>query len=137
MAKAGKVASVWICAGPSGFQRVAGMSTFTLEPEADELDVTSFDSPQGFREYLLGLKAWSGTVEGNFEGLSDPSVQAVFNAYLNDTKVRIRFGFDPGPSSFIEGEAYVVPNSLAAPVEEKQSLSIRVRGTGPFTVVPA
>ena len=42
--------------------KIAEISNWSLDLGADDIDVTSFDS-NGWKEYLAGLKEWSGSIE--------------------------------------------------------------------------
>ena len=60
MALAGKGGSVNI-----GSNKVQEIANWSLDLGADDIEITSFDS-DGWKEYLAGLKEWSGSIEGNF-----------------------------------------------------------------------
>ena len=46
--------------------KVAEIENWSLDLGADDIDITSFDS-NGWKEYLAGLREWSGSCEGNFD----------------------------------------------------------------------
>jgi len=58
---------------------VAEIANFSLDLGADDIDITSFDS-EGWKEFLAGLKEWSGSFEGNFVPGDTNGQKAILNA---------------------------------------------------------
>jgi len=52
--------------GTEAFTAVAEISSITSSLTADELDVTSHDSLDAWREFVRGLKSMELTLEGNY-----------------------------------------------------------------------
>jgi predicted secreted protein len=129
MAIAGKGGSVYI-----GTNKVAEISNFSLDLGADDIDITSFDS-EGWKEYLAGLKEWSGSIEGNFKPDDTNGQKAILNAWLNGTTLTFNFKVSDKVSDTItfSGSALVKP-SIEVPVDDKASFSCDIQGTGPLTL---
>ena len=125
MALAGKGGSLNI-----GANKVAEIANWSLDLGADDIDVTSFDS-QGWKEYLAGLKEWSGSAEGNFKPDDTNGQKAILQAWLNGTVVEFKFKVSDSVS--FEGSAFVKP-SIEVPVDDKASFSVDITGTGALTL---
>lgn len=110
--------------------KVAEISNWSLDLGADDIDVTSFDS-NGWKEYLAGLKEWSGSIEGNLKTDDTNGQKAILNAWLNGTKLSFTFEVSSGVS--FQGEAFVKP-SIEVPVDDKASFSCDITGTGALTL---
>ena len=125
MALAGKGGSLNI-----GANKVAEIANWSLDLGADDIDVTSFDS-NGWKEYLAGLKEWSGSAEGNFKPDDTNGQKAILNAWLSGEKLTFTFEVSSGVS--FQGEAFVKP-SIEVPVDDKASFSCDITGTGALTL---
>lgn len=123
-------------AGKGGFvkidgDRIAEIANWSLDCGADDIDVTNFDS-NGWKEFLAGLKEWSGSFEGNFI-YSDPATggskgqKAIFNAWLSGEAVEISLNVNGSIS--LEGDALLKP-SIEVPHDDKASFSCDYQGTG-------
>ena len=110
--------------------KVAEISNWSLDLGADDIDVTSFDSNR-WKEYLAGLKEWSGSIEGNLKTDDTSGQKAILNAWLNGTKLSFTFEVSSGVS--FQGEAFVKP-SIEVPVDDKASFSCDITGTGALTL---
>lgn len=113
-----------------GAKKVAEIANWSLDLGADDIDITSFDS-DGWKEYLAGLKEWSGSAEGNFKPDDTDGQKAILNAWLNGTKVA--FKFNVSSTVVFEGDAFVKP-SIEVPVDDKASFSVDIQGTGALTL---
>lgn len=113
-----------------GTNKIAEISNWSLDLGADDIDVTSFDS-DGWKEYLAGLKEWSGSIEGNFDSTDTAGQKAILNAWLNGTKLSFTFEVSAGVT--FTGDAYVKP-SIEVPVDDKASFSCDIQGTGALTL---
>ena len=125
LALAGKGGAVKLSAN-----KVAEISNWSLDLGADDIDITSFDS-NGWKEYLAGLKEWSGSIEGNLKTDDTNGQKAILNAWLNGTKLSFTFEVSSGVS--FQGEAFVKP-SIEVPVDDKASFSCDITGTGALTL---
>lgn len=128
MAIAGKDGSVYIEA-----YKVAEINSWSLDLGADDIDITSFDS-NGWKEFLAGLKEWSGSFEGNFVPTDTNGQQALINAWLNGQSVSLELRIDA--TKKFSGSAFVKP-SVEMPVDDKGSFSCDFQGTGQLTVTLA
>jgi predicted secreted protein len=115
--------------------RIAEIANWSLDCGADDIDVTSFDS-DGWKEFLAGLKEWSGSFEGNFAYNDDTKTgnkgqKVLFQAWLNSETVEISLNVNS--SITLEGNALFKP-SIEVPVDDKASFSCDIQGTGPLTL---
>ena len=113
-----------------GMNKIAEISNWSLDLGADDIEITSFDS-EGWKEYLAGLREWSGSIEGNFDSTDTTGQKAILNAWLNGTKLSFTFEVSSGVS--FQGEAFVKP-SIEVPVDDKASFSCDITGTGALTL---
>lgn len=113
-----------------GANKIAELANWNLDMGADDIDVTSFDS-DGWKEFLAGLKEWSGSAEGNFDPTDANGQKAILNAWLNGEAVTLELKV----SSTINfsGSALVKP-SIETPVDDKVAFSFDYQGTGPLTL---
>lgn len=111
-----------------GTNKVAEIANWSLDLGADDIDVTSFDS-NGWKEFLAGLKEWSGSIEGNFVSTDTNGQRAILQAWLNGNELVFTFEVSSGVS--FTGNAYVKP-SIEVPVDDKASFSCDFQGTGPL-----
>jgi len=125
MAIAGKGGAVKL-----GTNKVAEIANWSLDLGADDIDVTSFDS-NGWKEFLAGLKEWSGSIEGNFVSTDTNGQKAILQAWLNGNALVFKFEVSSGVS--FTGNAYVKP-SIEVPVDDKASFSCDFQGTGPLVL---
>jgi len=125
MAIAGKGGSVYI-----GANKVAEIAQWSIDCEADNIEVTSFDS-NGWREFIAGLKEWSGSFEGNFKPDDTNGQRALITAWQNGTTVSLELRIDA--TKKLSGSAYV-NFSIEMPVDDKGSFSCDFQGTGPLTI---
>ena len=110
--------------------KVAEISNWSLDLGADDVEITSFDS-NGWKEYLAGLKEWSGSIEGNFVAGDTNGQKAILNAWLAGETLEFTFEVSSGVT--FEGEALVKP-SIEVPVDDKASFSCDITGTGALTL---
>ena len=130
MAIAGKSGSVYL-----GANKVAELLNWSLDLGADNIDITSFDS-SGWKEFLAGLKEWSGSAEGNFK-LADTNGQlAIYNAWLNGTTLSIEFRLGATVPKFA-GTILVSSIGVEVPVEDKASILFEFQGTASLTYTGA
>jgi predicted secreted protein len=113
-----------------GTNKIAEISNWSLDLGADDVEITSFDS-EGWKEYLAGLREWSGSIEGNFDSTDTTGQKAILNAWLNGTKLSFTFEVSSGVS--FQGEAFVKP-SIEVPVDDKATFSCDIQGTGPLNL---
>lgn len=126
MALAGKGGSVNI-----GSNKVQEIANWSLDLGADDIEITSFDS-DGWKEYLAGLKEWSGSIEGNFVADDTTGQRAILNAWLSGETLSLVFQIND--SLAFSGDGLVTP-SIETPVDDKVSFSCDIQGTGPLIIV--
>jgi len=110
--------------------KIAEISNWSLDLGADDIDVTSFDS-NCWKEYLAGLKEWSGSIEGNLKVDDTNGQKAILDAWLAGTALEFTFEVSSGVT-FV-GDALVKP-SVEVPVDDKASFSCDITGTGELTL---
>lgn len=125
MAITGKSGAVYI-----DTNKVAEITSFSLDLGADDIDITNFDS-NGWKEHLAGLKEWSGSIEGNFKPDDINGQKAILNAWVNGQAVN--FEFRVSDTVKFTGSALVKPK-IEVPVDDKASFSCDLQGTGPLTI---
>ena len=113
-----------------GANKIAEISNWSLDLGADDIEITSFDS-EGWKEYLAGLKEWSGSMEGNLKTDDTNGQKAILNARINGETLEFTFEVSSGVS--FQGEAFVKP-SIEVPVDDKASFSCDITGTGALTL---
>ena len=125
MAIAGKGGSVYI-----GANKIAEIANWSLDLGADDIDITSFDS-DGWKEYLAGLKEWSGSMEGNFKADDTNGQKAILAAWAAGTA--LGFVFNVSSTISFSGDAFV-KLAIEVPVEDKATFSCDLQGTGELTL---
>lgn len=113
-----------------GAKKIAEISNWNLDLNADDIDVTSFDSA-GWKEFLAGLKEWSGSMEGNFKPDDTDGQKAILAAWLAGETVSLNLKLSDTVT--FSGLALVKP-SIEVPVDDKASFSCDFQGTGPLTL---
>jgi len=113
-----------------GANKIAEISNWSLDLGADDIEITSFDS-EGWKEYLAGLKEWSGSIEGNLKTDDTNGQKAILTAWINGETLEFTFEVSSGVS--FQGEAFVKP-SIEVPVDDKASFSCDITGTGALTL---
>ena len=118
-----------------GGDRIAEIKNWSLDCGADDIDVSNFDS-DGWKEFLAGLKEWSGSFEGNFV-YDDPATgnkkgqKAIFQLWLNSEAAEISLNVNNEIE--LTGDALFKP-SMEVPHDDKASFSCDYQGTGKLTL---
>jgi predicted secreted protein len=113
-----------------GANKIAEISNWSLDLGADDIEITSFDS-EGWKEYLAGLKEWSGSIEGNLKTNDTNGQKAILTAWINGET--LEFTFEVSSGVIFKGDALVKP-SIEVPVDDKASFSCDITGTGALTL---
>jgi len=124
VALTGKSGSVYI-----GANKVAEINQWSLDCKADNTDVTSFDS-NGWKEFLAGLKEWSGSFEGNLKPDDTNGQKALIDAWVAGTSVSLECRLDA--SKKFAGTA-LVNFGIEMPVDDKAGFKCDFQGTGALT----
>ena len=78
-----------------GANKIAEISNWSLDLGADDIEITSFDS-EGWKEYLAGLKEWSGSIEGNLKTDDTNGQKAILTAWINGETLEFTFEVSSG-----------------------------------------
>ncbi len=112
-------------------QKVAEISNWSMDLEADDIDVTSFDS-NGWKEYIAGSRGWSGSFEGNFVPDDTEGQGALILAWVNSQNVELQL--DVNEDISFSGSA-MITLSMEAAVDDKVSFSCDFQGSGELEIV--
>ena len=113
-----------------GASKIAELENWSLDMGADDVDVTSFDS-EGWKEFLAGLKEWSGSAEGNYDSTDTAGQKAILTAWLNGEAVTLDLKVNS--TITFSGSALVKP-AIETPVDDKVSFSFDFQGTGALSL---
>lgn len=112
---------------------IAELTSITgVEITVDEVDVSSHDSEDAFREFTSGMKdAGSVSIEGNF--INDASQTALYDLAVSGETVAMEIVF---PDSLGEWtfDGFVTSFSTDAPMDDKISFSATIKVTGKPTL---
>jgi predicted secreted protein len=112
-------------------KKVAEISNWSMDLEADDIDVTSFDS-NGWKEYIAGSRGWSGSFEGNFVPDDTEGQGALILAWVNSQNVELQL--DVNEDISFSGSA-MITLSMEAAVDDKVSFSCDFQGSGELEIV--
>lgn len=125
MAIAGKDGKVMI-----GAATVAEVTSWKLDIGADMLDSTTLT--KAWKEFVAGLKEWSGNVECNWNVSGDAAGQKAFqDAMLGGTTVAIKLYVNA--TTYYSGTAYLSKQGVADGVTDLVGVSFDIQGTGALT----
>ncbi|MDA8212161.1 MAG: phage tail tube protein [Clostridia bacterium] len=128
MAIAGKSGSLYVGATPA---KVAEISGWSLDLGGDNIDTTNFDS-NGWKEYLAGLKEWSGSAEGNFKFTDTTGQKAIYDAWAAGTSLSAEFRLGTTSPKF-SGAIFVSSVGIEDPVDDKITVTFDFQGSGALT----
>ena len=112
-------------------KKVAEISNWSMELEADDIEVTSFDS-NGWKEYIAGSRGWSGSFEGNFVPEDTEGQGALILAWVNSENVELQL--DVNQDISFRGSA-MITLSMDAAVDDKVNFSCDFQGSGVLDIV--
>lgn len=101
----------------------ANAHSWSLDTEADILEVTGFESGQ-HREYIAGLRQWSGSVTYYISRDEDPPVPG-------DTEADLRLYVDE--HRYWGGYVLVTDVSITTDLEDAEELSVEFQGVGAWS----
>ncbi len=110
--------------------KVAEIASWSLDLGVGNIDVTTFDS-NGWKEFLAGLKEWSGSFEGNYKPDDTAGQKALITAWVNGTTVNLVLKVNDTVS--FSGNALIKPK-FDVKVDDKAGVSFDFQGTGALTV---
>jgi predicted secreted protein len=120
--------------GTETFTAVAEISSITSSLTADELDVTSHDSLDAWREFVRGLKSMEITLEGNYIPASATHDMTINTGMLwlfdEGTQRNYQLVFPDPDNTQFEFKAITVEVTHTADVEDKLAFTSRLRVTG-------
>lgn len=105
-------------------------SVDVLDVEVEDLDMSSHDSPDQWREYAGGLKDGG---ELSFELNFDPAVHATLLNLVGVTR-EFQIVMPEGVDDLVDFEGYIKSLSSAAPHDDKLSATASIKVSGPVTI---
>lgn len=109
-----------------GATAIGAINEWKLDIDVDMLDVTTMDS-NGWKEYLDGLKEWSGSVNVKFN-TTDAGQTTMRTALLGGTSADIELNLDA--THKFSGTAYLKKGSTGAKVSDAEEFDFEIQGTG-------
>lgn len=100
------------------------MKAWSLSVEYSRIDVTNFESPSEWREFLNGFA--SGTVSAN--GPFDPTVAPPTAGTV------VAFTCQVGPDYVFTGNAWVTSTKFSTDIDNAAQIEIQLAVTGPVTL---
>ena len=112
------------------------VSVGEIQPDSEDLDVTTLESPGGYREYMQGLRD-SGEVElSGYHDAGDDGQAALRNAYASGRAGDFEVNFPDGTKVVFSG--YVKSHTIgSAEVDGAVGFGATVRITGAVMVTGA
>lgn len=106
-------------------------------PTAEEVDATSHQSPDDFREYIRGLKD-AGTVTLQIMWVPGDTEDQFLQALRESGAVRTHKVAWPGPNSWEwTMSGWIKTITPAAPIGDKMTANVEIRVTGKITMAAA
>lgn len=114
-----------------GTQNISDNNDWKLDINVDMKDVTDFDS-NNWKEYLAGIKDWSGSVDGYWNISADTTGQkALQDALLGGTSVTAEFDVDE--THHYGGTAFIKKISITEQTDDVVKFSADIQGTAALT----
>ena len=113
---------------------VGGQRGASLSMSADELDITD-KTTEGYKAFLVGLKEWTISCDG-LVCTDDQGYQALFNAFLNGTVVKVQFKQKEGDFGY-EGDMVIASMDFDAQYDDALTYSCELKGAGALSKVGA
>ncbi len=130
-ALAGTFGSVYLPSTP--LAPIAELRSWSLNTTADNYDASVLGDT--WREFVSGLKGWSGNMTGFYALTTDTNGQRVlYSALINNTSVVVVFQTAQGGGSF-EGTVHLTSANVSAPVDNLITLDFSFVGTGSLQVI--
>ncbi len=109
-----------------GTTSIGAIAEWKLDIDVDMLDVTTMDS-NGWKEFLDGLKEWSGNVNVKFD-TTDAGQTAMRTAVLGGVSAAIELSLDA--THKFSGTSYLKKASTGAKVSDAEEFDFEFQGTG-------
>jgi predicted secreted protein len=120
---------------PEEFNEIPGVKDFEvpLVGSIDEVDVTTHDSPDGFKEYIAGLKD-AGDISVDIVWDADDTVHQDLEEIAGDREVRNFRAIDPNDNGY-EFSAFIRELNMALPVADAIVATMVLRLSGAVTAI--
>lgn len=102
----------------------------SIQLTADADEVTTKDSTSNFREYLTGLKGWTGSLSGNYDPLATDGADEVIDDLITGSAITVLFTTGTAGNREWTGSAIITDVSIDAPLSGPATYSITFQGTG-------
>lgn len=116
-------------ANGSNLLAVAGQQGLTINRSSDSIEVSSKDTPGGWKSKISGMKEWSIDNDGLYVG-SHASHKAIGAAFNDANPVCIKIVNMKTKKAMFGGLAYVTEYTLEAPYDDAMTYSISLEGNG-------
>jgi predicted secreted protein len=112
---------------------VGGLNNWSITTTAGNYDASVLGDT--WREFVSGLKGWSGSLTGFYGLVSDTNGQRVlYNALVNNLPIVGVFQTVQGGGSF-EGTFHVITSAVSNPVDGLITITFDFQGTGSLQVL--
>ena len=125
---AGKGGNVKISEDNSNWNTVAEIDTWSLDIGIDALDTTDCESANDWKEFIAGLKNWSGSFSGNWDYTDTNGQKVAIDDALAATNVYLELFVDG--THYWSGEVIITGISAGASVADKVTINCSFQGTG-------
>ena len=98
----------------------------SFQEQFTELETTSMNNNQGYKQFAIGLGEWTISVEALF----DETYNIVRNVMLGRAAGKIRFWINRADNLRFEGDFLVTSANFTDPVDGLITISYSLRGTG-------
>lgn len=110
---------------------ISGQQGLTINRSADSIEVTSKDTPGGWKSKISGMKEWSIDNDGIYVQ-GDESHKVMYNAFDNGLPVCLKVINGKTQKAMLGGLAYITDYSMEAPFDDTMTYSISFEGNGPL-----
>ena len=125
IALAGTFGSVLLPGTPN--TPIGGLRSWDLTIVADNYDASVLGDT--WREYVSGLKGWSGNFVGYYALTTDTAQSTVFTALTTNASLVVQFQTVAG-GGFLEGTVHLTNGAISDPVDNLITLNFAFQGTG-------
>lgn len=115
------------------FTVLGGQTEATLNREAEEIDVSSKDDPEGYGDSLMGKKTWSIECEGFLKD-SDAAFEVLEQVFEARQALKVELRMPSGKT--YSGTVRIAELPLEFPQDDGATFSTTLSGSGPLTITP-